>query len=152
MELTYDTILKWMKEYFEVYSTYGQDAKTARRMEAYFAPDMRFIPFIAALGGPQGGFKGRDEFIAKAGAHPSWYEKLTPEEIIVDEKRMAVVVLFNINVINRKTGKTAVKKQAMSHYELALDEKNTLKIKTIRFFWEILPPGVPEFYELFKGE
>jgi hypothetical protein len=150
--LTYDNIVKWMKEYFEVYSTLGQDPKTAQRMKDYFAPDLRFIPYIAAIGGPQGGFFNRDEFISKAGAHPSWYEKLTPEEIIVDEKRKAVVVLFGMNVINRKTGETAVKKSAMSHYELVLDEKGAIKIKTIRFFWEVLPPGVPEFYDLFKGE
>jgi len=152
MELTYDNIVKWMKEYFEVYSTYGQDAKTGDRMNDYFAPDMRFIPYIAAIGGPQGGFHSRDEFVQKAKAHPSWYEKLTPEEIIVDEKRKAVVVLFKMNVMNRKTGELAVNKRAMSHYELILDEKKTIKIKTIRFFWEILPPGVPEFYDIFKGE
>jgi hypothetical protein len=152
MTLTYDNILKWMKEYFQVYSTYGQDPKTGQRMKDYFAPDLRFIPYIAALGGPQGGFKSRDEFIGKAIAHPSWYEKLTPEEILVDEKRKAVVVLFKIDVINRKTGETANKKAAMSHYELITDEKGAIKIKTIRFFWEILPPGVPEFYDLFKGE
>jgi hypothetical protein len=152
MALTYDNIVEWMKEYFRVYSTYGQDAKTVQRMNDYFAPDLRFIPYIAALGGPQGGFHSRDEFLSKAASHPSWYEKLTPEVITVDEKRKVVVVLFNINVINRKTGETATKKEAMSHYELVLDKNNTLKIKTIRFFWEIMPPGVPEFYDLFKGE
>jgi len=46
----------------------------------------------------------------------------------------------------------AVKKSAMAHYELVLDENNTIKIKTIRFFWEVLPAGVPEFYDLFPGE
>jgi len=148
----YDEIVKWINEYFQTYSTVGQDPKTADRMEKYFAPEMRFIPFIAALGGPQGGFKGRDEFISKAKAHPSWFEKLSPIEIIVDEKKLEVAVLFGMQVMNRKTNEVAVKKSAFSHYELMVDEKNTLKIKTIRFFWEILPPGVPEFYDLFKGE
>ncbi|MBN1190094.1 MAG: hypothetical protein JXA46_10110 [Dehalococcoidales bacterium] len=152
MELTHDNIMKWMKEYFEVYSTYGQSPETAQRMNNYFTPDLRFIPYIAALGGPQGGFHSRDEFLSKAVSHPSWYEKLTPEEIIIDEKRKVAVVLFGMNVINRKTGETVIKKEAMSLYELVLDENNTIKIKTIRFFWEVMPPGVPEFYDLFKGE
>lgn len=37
MELTYDHILKCMKEYFNVYSTCGQDPKTAQRMNDYFS-------------------------------------------------------------------------------------------------------------------
>jgi hypothetical protein len=152
VELTYDLILKWMKDYFEVYSSYGQDPKTVQRMNDYFAPQLRFIPYIAALGGPEGGFMSRDEFMQKAVSHPSWYEKLTPEEIIVDERRLAVVALFRMNVINRKTGQVVVDKKAMSHYELALEAGNALKIKTIRFFWEVLPPGVPEFYDLFGHE
>lgn len=148
----YEDILGWMQEYFKVYSTYGQDPRTGERMKEYFAPDMRFIPYIAALGGPQGGFANRDEFITRAAAHSAWFERLTPRDIIIDVKRMAAVVVFGMEVIDNKTGKAVVKKSAMSHYELVLDEKGKLKIKTIRFFWEIQPPGVPEFYDLFKND
>jgi hypothetical protein len=152
MELTYDSIAEWMKEYFRVYSTYGQDAETADRMNDYFAPDLRFIPYIAGIGGPEGGFFSREEFMHTAKSHPDWYEKLTPQDITIDERRKVVAVLFGMEVINRKTGEVAVKKSAMAHYELVLDENNTIKIKTIRFFWEVLPPGVPEFYDLFQDE
>jgi len=152
MKLTYDDILKWMKEYFEVYSTYGQDSKTADRMNDYFAPDLRFIPYIAAIGGPEGGFFSRDEFLNTAKSHSSWYEKLTPVDITVDEKRKVAAVIFGMEIINRKTGEVVVKKSAIAHYELVLDEDNTIKIKTIRFFWEVLPAGVPEFYELFEDD
>jgi hypothetical protein len=152
MELTYDNIVGWMNKYFTVYSTYGQDPKTAHRMNDYFAPDLRFIPYIAALGGPEGGFTSRDEFLRTAKSHSSWYEKLTPEDITVDERRKVAAVQFGMEVINRKTGEVAVKKSAMAHYELVLDENSTIKIKTIRFFWEVLPPGVPEFYDLFKDD
>jgi hypothetical protein len=141
-----------MKKYFKDYSTYGQDPKTAHRMNDYFAPDLRFIPYIAALGGPEGGFTSRDEFLRTAKSHSSWYEKLTPEDITVDERRKVAAVQFGMEVINRKTGEVAVKKSAMAHYELVLDENSTIKIKTIRFFWEVLPPGVPEFYDLFKDD
>jgi len=152
MELTYDNILKWIEEYFETYSTYGQNPETADRMKDYFVPDLLFMPYIAAIGGPEGGFRSRDEFIQTAKAHPSWYEKLTPQDITIDERRQVTVVRFGMEIINRKTGEVVVKKSAMAHYELALDEKSTIKIKTIRFFWEVLPTGVPEFYDLFPGE
>lgn len=152
MKLTYDNIVTWMKEYFKVYSTYGQDTETAHRMNDYFTPDLRFIPYIAAIGGPKGGFFSRDEFIRTARSHSSWYEKLTPEDITVDERRKVVAVRFGMEVVNRKTGEVAVKKSAMAHYELVLDGNSTIKIKTIRFFWEVLPPGVPEFYDLFEDD
>ncbi len=152
MKLTYDDIVKWMTEYFKVYSTYGQDAATADRMKDYFAPDLRFIPYIAGIGGPEGGFFSRDEFIHTAKSHSAWYEKLTPINLTVDERKKAVVALFGMEVIDRKTGEVAVKKSAIAHYELVLDEDNTIKIKTIRFFWEVLPPGVPEFYDLYEDD
>lgn len=152
MELTYDNILKWMNEYFKVYSTYGQDAKTADRMNDFFTPDLRFIPYIAGIGGPEGGFFSRDEFISTAKSHSYWYEKLTPIDITIDVNRKVVAVLFGMEVIDRKTGDVAVKKSALAHYELALDENNLIKIKTIRFFWEVLPPGVPEFYDLYEDD
>lgn len=150
MELTYDSIAEWMKKYFEVYSTYGQEPATADKMNEFFAPDLRFIPFIAAIGSPEGGFNSRDEFIHTAKSHPDWYEKLTPQDITIDERRKTVAVLFGMEVISRKTGKVEVKKSALAHYELALDENSAIKIKTIRFFWEVLPAGVPEFYDLFQ--
>ena len=146
MELTYDNIVKWMKDYFKVYSTYGQDPKTAHRMNDYFTPDLEFIPYIAALRGP---ITSRDDFLHVTTSHPSWYETLTPEDITVDERRKVVVVLLKMEVINSKTGEAVVKKRAMSHYQLVLDENNTLKIRKIQFFWETLPAGVPEFYDLF---
>ncbi len=149
MELTNDTITNWMNEYFEVYGKYGQVAETADRMYKYFAPDLRFIPYIAPIGGPEKGFHSRDEFIQTAVRHTGWYEKLTPLIYTVDEKRHSVVVMFTIDVYSRKTGKIVVARTAMSHYELILDENKDIKIKTIRFFWEVLPPGVKEFFELF---
>jgi hypothetical protein len=152
MELTYDNIVSWMNKYFNVYSSFGQNAETADRMNDFFSPDLRFIPYIAAIGGPDGGFKSSEEFIRTAKSHPSWYEKLTPEDMTVDERRKVVVVRFGMEVIDRKTGEVAVRKSAIAHYELVLDENSTIKIKTIRFFWEVLPPGVPEFYDLYKDE
>ena len=115
-------------------------------MHDYFAPDLEFIPYIAAL---RKDMTSRDTFLQVTSSHPSWYETLTPEDITVDEKRGVAVVLFRLEVIDKKTGEVVVKKRAMSHYQLVLDENKTIKIRKIQFFWEVLPPGVPEFYDLF---
>lgn len=152
MEFTYDTIEKWMKDYFQTYSTRGQSPESADCMNEFFAPDLRFIPYMAKMGGPEGGFHSSAEFISKAKSHPSWYEKLAPQEMTIDERNKGVAVRFGMEVMNRKTGEVAVKKTAIAQYQLALDENDTIKIKTIRFFWEVLPPDVPEFYDLFQGE
>ena len=152
MELTYDSISEWMQEYFQTYSTYGQKPETADRMKNYFAPDLQFIPYIAGIGGPEGGFKSRDEFIQKAKTHPSWYEKLIPDDLTIDERKKAVVVRFRMEIVDIKKNEIVIRRNAIAHYELILDEESNIKIKTIRFFWEVLPEGVKEFYELYPGE
>jgi len=149
MELTYENIQKWMKEYFETYSTYGQKPDTADRMKDFFAPDLRFIPYIAGIGGPEGGFKSRDEFIETAKSHPSWYERLIPDDLTIDERRKTVVVLFRMEVVDTGKNEVVIRKSALAHYELILDESNAIKIKTIRFFWEVMPEGFKEFYDIY---
>jgi len=152
VELSYDNILNFMKEYFNTYSTYGQKLETAHRMHDFFLPEIRFIPYIAALGGPEGGFKSRDEFLTTAVRHTAWYEKLIPQDITIDERRSIAVVLFGMEVVDIEKDEVVVRKSAIAHYQLVLDENSTIKIKTIQFFWEVLPPGVPEFYDLFGRE
>ncbi len=149
MELTYDSIKEWVKEYFDTYSTYGQKTEAADKMYKYFAPDLVFIPYIAGIGGPKGGFRSADEFIQTAKSHPSWYERLIPDDITIDERRGVFVALFRMEVVDAKKEEVAIRKSAMAHYELMLDEEKNIKIKTIRFFWEVMPEGFKEFYDLF---
>ena len=149
MELTYDNIQNWMKDYFETYSMYGQKPETADRMKDFFALDLRFIPYIAGIGGPEGGFKNRDEFIETAKTHPAWYERLIPESLTIDEKQKTVVVLFRMEVVDTKRNEVTIRKHAIAQYQLILDEKSTIKIKTIRFFWEVMPKGFKEFYDIY---
>ena len=54
MELTYDSIVKYMTEYFETFNAYGQNPDTIHRMDKYFAPDFEFIPSVSQ---PQQGEK-----------------------------------------------------------------------------------------------
>jgi hypothetical protein len=152
MELTYDSILAWMHKYFDTYSQYGQKAETADRMHEFFAPDLRFIPYIAGIGGPEGGFHSAEEFVNTAKHHPSWYERLIPDDITIDERRNIVVVLFRMEVVDTNKDEVAIRKSALAHYQLILDENKDIKINKILFFWQTLPEGQKEFYELFPGE
>lgn len=148
MELTYDNIMKFMQDYFPAYNAYAQDPKTTHRMHDYFAPDFEFIPYVAGLEHTT----DRDEFLSIMSSHPSSYETITLEDIVIDERRRVVVVLAKTEVVDRKTGKVVVEKRYLPSYQLRLDENNTIKIKKIQFFWEVMPPGVPEFYDIFGSD
>jgi hypothetical protein len=148
MELTYDNIMKFMKEYFPAYTAYAQDPKTTHRMHDYFAPDLEFIPYVAGLEHTT----DREEFLRIMSSHPSSYEMLTAEDIIIDERQKVVVVLMKTEVVDRNTGKVVVTKSYLPRYQLALDENDTIKIKKLQFFWEVLPPGALEVHEVFRRD
>ena len=148
MELTYDTIMKYMKDYFETFNKYGQDPKTINRLDDYYAPDVEFSPYVAGIGHSS----GRDEFYKILLSHPSGYEKLTPEEIVVDEKQKIAVVLIKAEISDSKTGEILVTKRYFVLYLLVLDENNTIKMKKIQLFWEVLPPGTLEISDVFARD
>ena len=148
MELTYDTIAKYMKDYFETFNKYGQDPKTIHRLDDYYAPDVKFTPYVAGIGHSA----GRDEFYKILLSHPSGYEKLTPEEIVVDERRSIAVVLIKAEISDSKTGEMLVTKRYFVLYPLVLDENGTIKIKKILLFWEVLPPGALEISDVFARD
>jgi hypothetical protein len=152
VELTYDNILKWVKEYFETYNSYAQNPKTVHRMDKYFAPDMEFFPYVASLKGPKGSVNNREDFYKILAGHPSSYETFEPQDIVIDERRGVVVVLLKVQVFDSKTKEVLLRKSYLPWYKLILDENKNIKIKTIRFFWEVMPPGTLEVHELFSGK
>ena len=152
MELTYDSILTWMREYFDTYNSYAQNPETVHKMDKYFAPDMEFIPYVASLKGPRGRVTSRDDFYQILAGHPSSYETFVPEDIVIDEKRGVVVVLLKVQVFDSKTKEVLLRKSYLPWYQLVLDEDSTIKIKKIQFFWEVMPPGTLEVNELFSGQ
>lgn len=141
MEFKYDDIVKFMKDYFKTYSAYAQDSKTTHRMHDYYAPDFEIIHYVAGVNN----ISGRDKFLRLMSSHPSSHETLTPEDIVVDERRKITVVLLKTEITEKKTGKIVVVQRYLVHYQLALDENNTIKIKKILFFKEVLPPGTLDF-------
>jgi len=148
MDITYDIIVKYMKDYFKTFNKYGQDPETIHRLDEYYAPDLEFNPYVAGIGHTT----GRDEFYQVLLSHPSGHEKLTPEEIVVDEIRKIAVVLIKAEISDSHTGEVLVTKRYFVLYPLVLDENGTIKIKKIQLFWEVLPPGAMEIDDVFARD
>lgn len=151
MKVTYDYIVKWIQDYFSVYSEYGQDPATVHRMKDYYAPDFEFVGYIGAPEGPLI-MKSCDEFLRFDISHPSSYERLTPEDIAVDMRRKVVVVVIKFEAIERKTGEVLVTERGISHYQLVLDENHTIKIKRLLFFPMHLPAGTLRVSDIFARD
>lgn len=150
MKPTYDEIVEWMKEYFATYNLYAQDAATVHEMDKYFAPDLNFVPYMYVFGGPDRPITGREDFYRLLTGHPNDYEQFEVLDVFVDEKRMVAVAYLLATILDAKTDEVLVRKHYLPQYELALDEKNALKIKTVRFFWEASPPEVDAHYAIPK--
>lgn len=148
MELTYENIAKYMNDYFEAFDAYGQNPDTIHRMDDYFSPDFEFLPYVATI--PH--VHGRDEWYRVLLSHPSGYEKLTPEDMVIDERRKVVVALIKAEIIDSATREVLVTKRYFARYPLELDENNSIKIKKLQFFWEVLPPGAMEIDDVFDRD
>ena len=150
MKQTYEEILRWMRDYFNAYNSYAQNPETVGRMSDYFTPDVHFVPYISAFGGPENPVTNREDFFRMFTGHPSVYEKFDVEDIVVDDRRMVATALLDVRLFESKTDRELLRKHYLPRYELVLDENNTLKIKTILFFWEASPPEVDEAYAIGK--
>ncbi len=148
MELTYENIAKYMDDYFETFNAYGQNPDTIHRMDDYFSPDFEFLPYIATI--PR--VVGRDEWYRVLLSHPSGYERLTPEDMVIDERRKVVVMLIKAEIMDSTTKEVLVTKRYFARYLLVLDENNTIKIKKLQFFWEVLAPGAMEIDDVFDRD
>jgi hypothetical protein len=146
MKPTYDQIVKWMKDYFATYNLYAQDAATVHHMDDYFAPDLRFMPYMYVFGGPDGGHHTRQAFYDMLTTHPDDYEQFEVLDIFVDAERMVSVAFLIARIYSTKGDELLVEKHYLPLYELALDDEDKLTIKTIRFFWEASPPEVDAHY------
>ncbi len=150
MKPTYDEIASWMKGYFAAYNVYAQNPDTVNKMSDYFMTDVRFVPYVSAFGGPGNPVASRDDFFRMFTSHPTVYERFEVEDIAVDERRMVAVALLKATLFDSKTNEVLVRKHYLPRYQLVLDEKGALKISTILFFWEAMPPEVDEAYAIEK--
>ncbi len=138
MELTYDNMVKFMDDYFPVYSEYGQDPATVDMMKDYYAPDFIFTGYI---GRPEPITYTRDTFLEFDVSHPSSFERLTPIDYTIDERRGIVFAIIKFEFIDRNTGDVLVTEQGITQYYLFVDENDTIKIKKFFFYPQRIPVG-----------
>ena len=62
------------------------------------------------------------------------------------------MALLNAVLFESKTDKALLRKHYLVRYDLVLDDNNTLKIKKILFFWEVVPPELDAEYGIDKLE
>jgi hypothetical protein len=137
MEFTYDCILEWMHKYFDTYNKYAQNPQTSQRMCEFFAEDLQFTPAVAGLKG----LNGRDEFLHSVSSHPSHYENLKPEDIIIDVHKKTVVVLATTELSDPETGQIVITDRYLVRYQLVVEAGQTLKISRMLLFKKLLSPG-----------
>jgi hypothetical protein len=146
MRPDYEQIVQWMKDYFDTYNLYAQDAATVHRMDEYFAPDLTFMPYMYVFGGPEAGHHSSEAFYQMLTTHPDDYEQFEVLDIFVDAERMVAVAFLIARIYSTKDDELLVEKHYLPLYELVIDGEGKLKIKTIRFFWEASPPEVDAHY------
>ena len=150
MEMTREGILKFMQGYFAVYGQSGQDCALADRMSDYFTSDFVFTGY---LGLPKPVvYRGRDAFLATGAAHPSSYERLTPEQMTIDETQQTVFAIIKFDFIDRKTGQVLVVERGATQYQLMLDENGSIKIKSFVFFPQRVAPGTLTGFDVFQRD
>lgn len=150
MEMTYEQMAAFMEEYFPTYSEYGQDAATAERMNAFYTPD--FI-FTGHLGFPEPVvYPSREAFLAFDVSHPSSYERLTPVDMTIDERRQTVFAVIKFEFIDRPTGRVLVEELGATQYQLVLDEEGNIKVKSFIFFPQRAVPGALTGTDVFHRE
>jgi hypothetical protein len=115
-------------------------------MDDYYTQDVHFVPYISAFGGPENAISNRDDFYRTFTDHPSRYEQFEDHDIVVDERRMVAAALLKAVLFESKTDKVLLRKHYLVRYDLGLDDNDTLKIKKIHFFWEVVPPELDAEY------
>lgn len=147
MAFTRDEMAKWIDEYFAAFNQYGQSPETVHRMDEYFSKDFVFNPYIAHVGK----VAGREEWYKVLCSHPSGIERLTPEDVVIDEARQTFVAQIRAELIDRDTQQLLLTKRYMARYPL-IEEEGTMKIERLDFFWEVLPAGALEIDDVFERD
>jgi hypothetical protein len=114
-------------------------------MEKYFTKGLQFISYILNVKRPDD-----REGLLKSMVHPGLLEELTPEDIIIDEKRKAVAVILRVQFKEESTGILFPVKHNCAHYQLVEDKNGELKIRKISYFTEHRPPDEPDMKNLMK--
>ena len=144
MEFTHDNVRKWFEDYFAEFNRCNGDPKKVPDMEKYFAGDLQFISYIHGVKRPDD-----REGLLNTMIHPGLLEELTPEEMVIDEKRKAVAVILKVQFKEEPTNTVFPAKNNCAIYQL-VDENGDLKIKKISYFTEHRSPDEPDLKILMR--
>ena len=61
---------------------------------------------------------------------------------------MTSVAFLDVNLYKSETDNVLLKNHYLSKYQLIMDENENLRIRTIFFFWECVPPEIDEAYAI----
>ena len=148
MALTYEKMKDFMEKYCKDYSLYGNDAETMSKMDEYWAPDfVSTAYFTQETGTYPVVHKNRREFQDfLIRGHVNVKDALEPRDVIVDLKNNKTVVLLKVKKENRHTGEfTEI--DGVGIYKLIVDANDTLKIKSLDFFWHAPQKILKEYNE-----
>jgi len=147
VELTYEAMAAFMRDYFPAYSEYGQDPATIERMHDYYTPDLVFTGYTGFAEPTV--FPDRESFLRFDLSHPSSYERLTVEDMTIDERRAVVFAIIKFEYVERATGAVLAEETGATQYQLVLDEEGAVKIKSFLFFAQRLPAGALSGTDIF---
>jgi len=137
----YDDIVRFFEEYVAAYCEYGQNEKTIKVMDKYYAPDLSF---------PDDRVTGREQWYRRCLNHPDVLDKLSIEHIIVDEKKNEVAAILRTEAVNRATGTILLELRMMALYKLRIDENRDIKITGVRIFLQSEPEKVARLAQLYR--
>jgi hypothetical protein len=144
VEFSRDKVQKWFEDYFAEFNRCNGDPKKVPDMQRYFTSDLQFVSYILGVKRPDD-----REGLLNTMVHPGLLEELTPEEIIVDEKRMAVAVILRVQFREEPTRTVFPAKHNCAIYQL-VDENGELKIRRISYFTEPRSPDEPNLMALMR--
>jgi hypothetical protein len=145
MEFTHGNVRKWFEDYFAEFNRCNGDPKKVPNMEKYFTPDLQFVSYILDVKRPDD-----REGLLKTMVHPGLLEELTPEDIIIDEKRKAAAVILKVQFKDERTGTLFPAKHNCAIYQLSEDKNGGLKIRRISYFTEHRSPDEPDLKSLMR--
>lgn len=150
MEVTYENVLKWFKNYFDDICQYQGDLNTVPKLKKFFASELEVTMYSIPSSQPRKPMN-RDALLMSF-VHPGLQEDLIPRYYAIDVKQLIVFVHFEIRFSDKPSGKIWEPLQASAHYHLTVDENKDLKILKINYWTEPLPEDLFEFWSKHRDE
>lgn len=138
----YNEIVRFMNEYAQAYSEYGQIAETHNIMDKFYAPEVSFDDMVS----------NREQWYETCLSHPEVQDKIKLEHLFIDEKQNEVGALITARAIKRITGEVLLEIKMNTLYNLKTDANGELKIIKARVFLETNPQKAAKLCEIYGME